>query len=117
MLKCNNWSISLKILIHCIKFFLVVFLTTSILSGCGWHKTFKQNDRQGQLLPDKAISQLKKGMSPAEVNNIMGSPILYNLNDNRWEYIEYAKVKGKTIKNSHLVLTFKDNVLHKIERF
>ncbi len=117
MLKGNNWSDSQRNLVLCTKFILVIFLNTFLLNGCGWHKTFKQNDRQGQLLPEKAISQLKTGMSPAEINNIMGSPVLYNLNDNRWEYIEYSKVKGETKKNLHLILTFKDSVLTKIERF
>lgn len=98
-------------------FRLLTIIFVVLISGCSWHATHHQNDRQGQLLPEKALSQLKKGMSPSEVTNLLGSAILYNLNDNRWEYIEYAKLKGKVTKNKHLVLTFKDDELNKIEKY
>lgn len=88
-----------------------------MIQGCSWHKTFKQNDRQGQILPEKSIKQLKKGMSTSEVTDIIGAPLLYNINDDRWEYIEYSKIKGKVKKNKHLILTFKDNRLVKIQQF
>ena len=99
------------------KLRLIALVSILLLSGCGWHATFKQNDRQGQLLPDKAISQLKKGMSPSEVTHLIGSPLVYNLNDERWEYIQYSKIKGVVKKNKHLVLTFRNGRLDKIEKY
>ena len=87
------------------------------LSSCSTHYTFRENFRQGQLLPDKAIAQIEKGMSPAEVIHILGSPLLYNLNDTRWEYIEHTKIKGKVLKNKHLIITFSNNRVSKIEQY
>lgn len=85
------------------------------MSGCAWHATLMQDDVQGQILSEKSINSLKVGMSQGEVMQIMGSPLLYNINDNRWEYIDYKKVKGKVLRNKKLVLTFTNESLDNIE--
>ena len=101
-------------MIKCNLFIMLIALT---LCGCGLHATFKENTSQGQLLPDAAVSQLKEGMSTAEVTNIIGSTLLYNINDNRWEYLQYKRVRGNTLVDKHLILHFDDGKLTKIEQF
>lgn len=59
-----------------------------MLSGCSFFQIRRPIIEQGNIITDENVSRLHSGMSPAQVADVMGSPILENiLTPNRMEYI------------------------------
>lgn len=93
-----------KIIILCLILF--------TLSGCVRKLAIEQGNN---LTPDK-VSQLHRGMTPAEVKTIMGTPVLLNtFNDNRMDYIYTFQPGGKPMTEKRLTLIFQNNKLYEIK--
>ena len=90
------------------------FVFTLFLSGCAIYKAEVQ---QGNALSNATVSQLKRGMSKAEVASILGNPLLQdNFRSDRWDYIFYTG-NGKKLKNKqNLTLFFKNNQLIQVKK-
>jgi len=85
-----------------------------ILSGCS---IYKMNIRQGNIIEQKHVSQLRQGMSKGQVQYLLGRPVVQDtFSDDTWYYINTFK-DGKTEKETRteLVLTFVDEKLHSVK--
>lgn len=95
-------SISIKIIL------LSVLLS---LSAC-----YKTPIQQGNILKQEDINEIKPGMSKKQVAIILGTPAIADpFNQDRWDYINTSKVKGKFKKLKKLTLYFEDNELVRTE--
>jgi len=99
-----------------IVIFLALFATAS-LSGCASYDFSQRIVQQGNLLPQKKVSQLSIGMSKQQVAQLLGSSLIGpTFNQNRWDYA-YTYAKGnKTLEQKRLVLFFRNGNLRKIQR-
>lgn len=81
-----------------------IFALSFLLTSCA---VYKVDVQQGNSISNDAVSQLKKGMSKAEVASLLGNPLLKdNFRSNRWDYIYYT-ARGRTLsKQQNLTLTF-----------
>lgn len=72
--------------------------------------------QQGNLLPESKINRLKIGMTKSDVQQLMGTSMIYPVfSSNRWDYA-YTKRKGfSKQQESRLVLYFSNGRLNKIE--
>ncbi|MFI4921670.1 MAG: outer membrane protein assembly factor BamE, partial [Gammaproteobacteria bacterium] len=53
------------------------------LSGC-----FKPEIRQGNFISDEMIAKVKVGMTPPQVQFVMGRPMVVDpFHPNRWDYV------------------------------
>ncbi|MBS0357819.1 MAG: outer membrane protein assembly factor BamE [Proteobacteria bacterium] len=57
---------------------LATLLFCIMLSGCSWYAAHRIDMQQGNLVKPALVAQLKPGMSPEEVVNLMGSPVYVN---------------------------------------
>lgn len=94
---------------------LPVLIIILLLAGCQWHAKIRDNVHQGQLLPATAHEQIKIGMTVRDVNNILGSPLVYNFDDTRWEYYRLSRTKGVVLEEMRLVIHFTDQLVSKVE--
>ncbi len=79
--------------------------------------SYKLEVQQGNSVPPEAVSQLKKGMSKAEVQSLLGTPLLQdNFKTNRWDYVFFISKAGKQRERKDLVLTFNGDRLAKIKK-
>ena len=86
----------------------IAFFTTACV--------YKTRVQQGNVLVQTDVDQIKPGMSKRQVVLILGTPAIADpFNQNRWDYINTLKIKGKIDKVKHLTLFFKDNKLIKTE--
>ncbi len=87
---------------------------TLMLSGCAIYKAEVQ---QGNALSNTTVSQLKSGMSKAEVASLLGNPLLQdNFRSDRWDYVFFSG-NGKTQKNKqNLTLFFKNDQLIQVKK-
>lgn len=93
---------------------LKIILLSLVLSSCAWHAKYTQDLQQGQIISDKVVQQLIVGMHKNEVENLLGTPLLANPNNNRWEYVQIHKKQGKFLVNKKLILIFSNDKLQKI---
>ena len=72
---------------------LLAIMCLSILSSCIQRQTI----RQGRIITQEEVSELQIGMSPLEVEYVIGSPSIVNpIDQSRWEYVYIARNrKGK----------------------
>ncbi len=77
---------------------------------------YKTRVQQGNVLVQTDVDQIKPGMSKRQIAIILGTPAIADpFNQNRWDYINTFKIKGKIDKVKHLTLFFNDNKLIKTE--
>lgn len=75
-----------------------------LLSGCG---LYRMNIQQGNVITQEEISQLRPGMSQAQVQDILGTPLLTDdFRQNRWDYVFYLKEGNQQPKRSGITLLF-----------
>jgi outer membrane protein assembly factor BamE len=61
-------------------------------SGC----VYRINIQQGNFLDQKAVDQVKNGMTRSQVRYLLGTPMVADsFNKERWDYIYYLK-KGRS---------------------
>ena len=63
-----------------------------LAAGC----VYRINIQQGNYLDQKAVDQVKAGMTRSQVRYLLGTPMVADsFNKERWDYIYYLK-KGRT---------------------
>lgn len=96
---------------------LAVLLLVLSLSGCQWIANHKIHHQQGNVIKDDRVAQLRKGMSPREVAEIMGSPVYDNTFDtNRWVYVHTEKNGNRPMMKRNVVVVFRDGNLSQVIR-
>jgi outer membrane protein assembly factor BamE len=76
-------------------------------------KIYRMDVQQGNAITPDMIHSLKKGMSKAQVQEIMGTPALtHSFNANRWDYYYYFKPgNGDTTIEKHFSAFFQNDCL------
>ena len=93
----------------------------STLPGVQWLSRFsfispyKMDIRQGNSLDADKIAQLKLGMTRAQVQFLMGTPLVSDIfHKDRWDYIYNFQHNGKSVETRRLVLYFDQDKLARI---
>ena len=96
------------------KSIILISSVSLLLSGC----LYKMDIRQGNILEDRYVEQLKVGMSKSEVIQLIGSPQLIDpFHNQRWDYFSSTKTKNeKEHTQSIVTLVFDDKTLSQIIR-
>jgi outer membrane protein assembly factor BamE len=114
-MMCNKKSGKSRISVLSI---LAISLITSSLSACSnsWYPfVYHPPVSQGNVINDNAASQLKPGMSKAEVVNLMGNPVLDTpLSPDTWHYVYTIHEGSKVIQHKQVTLYFSGDRLVRI---
>ena len=88
--------------------FALAFALVLLAAGC----VYKIDVQQGNYVTQDLVEKLKKGMTKAEVKNLLGTPLLADtFHANRWDYY-FSNVRGrKAEKTSRLTIFFEDERL------
>ncbi|MGE5624581.1 MAG: outer membrane protein assembly factor BamE [Bacillota bacterium] len=92
----------------------LAFLIVSLaLAAC-----FKPEIRQGNFLSDDKIALVKPGMTPAQVQFVLGPPMAKDpMVIDRWDYIRYVNPNdGRPEQVWHVVVNFKDGKVASVEQ-
>jgi len=92
----------------------IILLLLSIIfsTACVYHTPIQQ----GNVLKQDDVDEIKPGMSKRQVAIILGTPAIADpFNQNRWDYINTFKLKGKISEVKRLTLYFDGNKLIKTE--
>lgn len=95
------------------RFLLIAFVGLS-LTAC--NLVFKLPTRQGNVIEQKQIDQVKPGMTRAQVTYLMGTPIAASpFRSDRWDYIGYYKSPRDKISNRTVTIFFENDVVSRLE--
>ena len=87
---------------------------TLLLTGCA---VYKAEVQQGNALNNESVSQLKRGMSKAEVASLLGNPLLQdNFRSDRWDYVFFNGNGSKQANKQNLVLLFNNDQLIQVKK-
>ena len=97
--------------------FLVLLTAIILMSGCTqFPGVYKLDIPQGNIIDQEQIDQLKPGMTPRQVQYIMGTPIVTDtFNANRWDYIYTMRKAAQAPINTHLSIIFDNGVLSNVK--
>lgn len=77
---------------------------------------YKTPVQQGNVLKQDDVDEIRPGMSKRQIAIILGTPAIADpFNQNRWNYINTYKLKGKINEVKRLTLYFKKDKLIKTE--
>lgn len=99
---------------------LICTLTCLLLNSCAWFRSRNLDYTQGNILKERNLVQLKRGMKKSEVSFVLGTPVLMNSFDpNRWEYVQVMQKGTTSTIEKRVIIFFRgDKVSHfTIERF
>ncbi|MCC6560113.1 MAG: outer membrane protein assembly factor BamE [Xanthomonadales bacterium] len=93
---------------------IALLLVLALLNGCAL--IYKMDMRQGNLVDQKMVDQLKPGMTMRQVELVMGTPqVASPFNQDRWEYVTSNSHRRKEPEIKTLTLHFDGGTLSKIE--
>ena len=92
------------------KAFFIIILSIGQLSSCSYFAPFKVAVLQGNIIEDKDVEQLVKGLSKDQVQYLLGTPLLNSpIHQSRWDYFYSVKVGETIVGEKKLSLIFDDD--------
>lgn len=101
--------------------------STTLLTGCAsstdsgsklisFPGAYKIDIQQGNVITQEMINQLRPGMTRAQVQYVMGTPLLEDtFNRDRWDYIYSLQPGGKEREQKTVTLLFENDQLNSIQ--
>ena len=88
------------------KLYILLFLAFGIL-GCSGLSPYKVPILQGNIIEDKDVEQLSKGLTKDQVQYLLGTPMLNSpLHPYRWDYVYSVTIGDQLIGEKKLSLLF-----------
>lgn len=95
------------------RVFLIILAAFS-LSAC--QLIYKLPTRQGNVIEQKQLDQLKVGMTREQVKFLLGTPVAASpFESQRWDYVGYYKSPRGKVSNRVVSLYFDQNTLARME--
>ena len=92
------------------KAFLIIILSLGGVTSCSTLAPFKVAVLQGNIIEDKDVEQLAKGLTKDQVQYLLGTPLLNSpIHQKRWDYFYSVKVGETIIGEKKLSLTFNED--------
>ncbi|MFT5708881.1 MAG: outer membrane protein assembly factor BamE [Oceanospirillaceae bacterium] len=88
-----------------------------LMSGCTqFPGVYKLDIPQGNIITQEQVNKLQPGMTPRQVQFIMGTPIVEDtFNNNRWDYIYTMNKAGQTPTLSRVTVLYTNGTLSNIQ--
>ena len=102
-----------------------IILLTLLLASCGSYSlpasltslsAYKMDVRQGNFVTEEMRNTIKPGMSKAQVNFALGTPMIMDVfHGNRWDYVYRLEQQRKLVDQQRLSLYFDGDTLVRID--
>jgi outer membrane protein assembly factor BamE len=98
------------------KVLISVALATLITACSEFPGVYKIDIPQGNIVTQEQLNQLEKGMTPNQVQYILGTPLVTDtFSDNRWDYISsFSKAGGDRVQ-THITVYFESGKLDHLD--
>jgi outer membrane protein assembly factor BamE len=93
------------------------FLLALVLAATAGCSVYRQEIRQGNFLSDTALAQLAPGMSRAQVEFLLGKPMVADpFHPDRWDFVFLLDIKGAAPERRHVTVWFDGDLVREIKR-
>lgn len=83
-------------------------------TGCSTWNPYRPDIHQGNVVTTESIGRLKAGMSPTQVQAILGTPVTHDFfQSKRWDYLNYTSRTGDKLSVRRLTLWFEGDRLNR----
>ena len=94
----------------------VLFVVVAVLSLSACQIIYKLPTRQGNVIEQKQLDQLKTGMTRDQVQYLMGTPVAASsFRPDRWDYVGYYRSPRGEVTQRVVSLYFDGNTLARME--
>lgn len=76
-----------------LKILISIAIVASLLSACNGIPTYRLDVQQGNAIEDRQVAQIREGMTPEQVEFLLGSPQVRGtfIREDRWDYVYYFR--------------------------
>ena len=95
-------------------FVLLLLLISSSLSGC--FLLYQQDIEQGNIITQKMVTQVHRGMTREQVRYVLGTPLVSDVfHRDRWDYYYSLQPKGRKVtKKQRITILFNGDKVSRI---
>ncbi|HET7306443.1 MAG TPA: outer membrane protein assembly factor BamE [Gammaproteobacteria bacterium] len=89
-----------------------ILILAAAAAGCAYAPPI----RQGNFIDQESVSKVEKGMTKAQVQFALGTPMVDDVfHAHRWDYVYYLQPNnGDPIQRKHVVIYFQNNKVTRI---
>jgi len=93
----------------------IISLSLVACSGTPVVQTYRIDVRQGNVITQEMVAQLKPGLTKDQVKFILGSPLVVDMfHSDRWDYVYHFKPGKGELQNRRLTVIFEDGKLARL---
>src|SRR5579862_5794433 len=98
------------------RIFFLAVLSLAVFSQSGCAIVYKLPTRQGNIIDQKQLDQLKVGMTREQVHFLLGTPVASSsFEPDRWDYFGYYKPPRGSATTRTVTLYFEGDKLSRVE--
>ena len=100
-----------------LKILISIAATASLLTACSGFPTYRLDVQQGNALTDERVTQLREGMTPQQVEFLLGTPQVRGafLREDRWDYVYYNRPGRGATEMRRVTVFFEGGRVARIE--
>ncbi|MBU0752122.1 MAG: outer membrane protein assembly factor BamE [Gammaproteobacteria bacterium] len=93
----------------------IISLSLAACSGTPVVQTYRIDVRQGNVITQEMVAQLKPGLTKDQVKFILGSPLVVDMfHSDRWDYVYHFKPGKGEAQSRRLTVIFEDGKLARL---
>lgn len=99
------------------KILIAITAIATLLSACSGIPSFRLDVQQGNAIEDEKVAQLREGMTPQQVQFLLGSPQVGAtfVREDRWDYVYYNRPGRGPTEKRRVSVFFEDGRVARIE--
>ncbi|MFO8004759.1 outer membrane protein assembly factor BamE [Thioalkalivibrio sp.] len=100
-----------------LKILISIATVASLLSACSGIPTYRLDVQQGNAIEDSKVAQVREGMTPDQVEFLLGSPQVRGafVREDRWDYVYYFKPGRGQTETRRVSVFFENGRVARIE--
>lgn len=100
-----------------LKILISIAAIASLLSACTGFPTYRLDVQQGNAIEDSQLAQVREGMSPQQVEFLLGSPQIRGafVRDDRWDYVYSYRPGRGPVEQRRVTVYFEGGRVSRIE--
>lgn len=99
------------------KIFISIVAIATLLSACSGVPSFRLDVQQGNAIEDEKLAQVREGMTPQQVQFLLGSPQVGStfIRDDRWDYVYFNRPGRGPTEQRRVTVFFENGRVSRIE--
>jgi outer membrane protein assembly factor BamE len=100
-----------------LKILISIGLTASLLTACSGFPSFRLDVQQGNAIEDSQVAQLREGMTPGQVQFLLGTPLVSGtfVREDRWDYVYFHRPGRGPTERRRVSVFFEAGLVARIE--